>query len=331
MADWDDTWVNTPEDTELRRYGAQRIRETRNAVRNGLLNMKGPLGWDESGDEYLRVPRLTTTQRTALTATNGMVVYDTTLNLFCKYENGFWAPLGVGQTTSVTAAYTAILTDHAIACNASAGAFTISLPTAVGINGKEYIIIKTDSSSNAVTVDPSGTETIDGLTVWVLYQPYEWVMIKSNGANWIIVSSSKLYNVECSVKKSAAQSIPNTTYTIISWDTENYDLMNMHDNTTNNSRITITSSVGAGLYKVIAGINLATAVTNGQFIICLLKNGKTVASHMNYGYSSAWMVITQELYLDVNEYIEISVYQGSGAAVDATTSSYFIVRKVGVV
>jgi collagen type VII alpha len=36
------------------------------------------------------VPRMSTTQRNALTATNGMVVYDTTLNQFYFYENGAW-------------------------------------------------------------------------------------------------------------------------------------------------------------------------------------------------------------------------------------------------
>ncbi len=38
----------------------------------------------------LVVPRMTTTQKNALTATNGMIVYDTTLNKFSGYENGAW-------------------------------------------------------------------------------------------------------------------------------------------------------------------------------------------------------------------------------------------------
>lgn len=39
----------------------------------------------------LLVPRMTTTQKNALTAVNGMIVYDSTLNKFQGYENGAWA------------------------------------------------------------------------------------------------------------------------------------------------------------------------------------------------------------------------------------------------
>jgi hypothetical protein len=39
------------------------------------------------------LPRLTTTQRNALTAVNGMVIYNSTDNKFQGYENGGWANL----------------------------------------------------------------------------------------------------------------------------------------------------------------------------------------------------------------------------------------------
>jgi hypothetical protein len=38
----------------------------------------------------LLIPRMTTTQKNALTAVNGMIVYDSTLNKFQGYENGVW-------------------------------------------------------------------------------------------------------------------------------------------------------------------------------------------------------------------------------------------------
>ena len=41
----------------------------------------------------LKLSSLTTTQRNALTAANGMVIYNTTDNKFQGYENGAWANL----------------------------------------------------------------------------------------------------------------------------------------------------------------------------------------------------------------------------------------------
>jgi hypothetical protein len=41
----------------------------------------------------LKVANLTTTQRDALTASNGMVVYNSSTNKFQGYENGSWTDL----------------------------------------------------------------------------------------------------------------------------------------------------------------------------------------------------------------------------------------------
>lgn len=48
-------------------------------------------------EKYITVPTVTTTERNALTAANGMLVYDTTLNQFYKYENGAWSSFGGGS------------------------------------------------------------------------------------------------------------------------------------------------------------------------------------------------------------------------------------------
>lgn len=49
-----------------------------------------PLKWTESGDEYIRCPRLTTTQRDALSALDGMLIYNDTLDLFQIYHDAAW-------------------------------------------------------------------------------------------------------------------------------------------------------------------------------------------------------------------------------------------------
>lgn len=49
-----------------------------------------------TGKNYIVIPKATTVERLALTAVDGMVVYDTTLNAFYRYENGVWGAFAGG-------------------------------------------------------------------------------------------------------------------------------------------------------------------------------------------------------------------------------------------
>lgn len=86
-----------------------------------------------------------------------------------------------------TAAYTLTSVDDTVFVDATAGAVTVTLPTAVGIAGKCYTVKKIDVSVNAVTVDGDGAETVDGAAGAGL--PLQWnsVTVCSDGANWGIV------------------------------------------------------------------------------------------------------------------------------------------------
>lgn len=90
-------------------------------------------------------------------------------------------------TANKTAAYTATLNDSLITCDATSGAFTITLPTAASAAGFQFTIKKVDASANAVTIDGNGSETIDGeLTIPLIYR-YEAVTVQSNGTSWFIL------------------------------------------------------------------------------------------------------------------------------------------------
>jgi len=80
-----------------------------------------------------------------------------------------------------TGDYTITDSDYLINCT---GTITISLPTAVGRAGQEYCI--KNSGVGVVTVDPDGTETIDGELTKLLSQ-YDAMKIMSTGINWIII------------------------------------------------------------------------------------------------------------------------------------------------
>lgn len=71
--------------------------------------------------------------------------------------------------------------------NTTSGNVTVTLPTAVA-NAACFIIKKTDSSTNTVTIDGYSTETIDGGTTYVLYDQYNYVELVSNGTNWVVTN-----------------------------------------------------------------------------------------------------------------------------------------------
>ena len=107
-------------------------------------------------------------------------------------EDGILTFAGVGRiapryaTTTVTTTAT-ISTATYTRCNAGFGAFTVTLPTAVGITGRVYVVKKIDSSGNAVTVDADGSETIDGAASYSLAVQWATVTVISNGTNWEII------------------------------------------------------------------------------------------------------------------------------------------------
>lgn len=81
-----------------------------------------------------------------------------------------------------TSNYMAVALDTIINC--TSGTFTVSLPTAIGIQGREYII--KNSGVGVITVVPFGAELIDGLPTFTVMSGGS-VNIDSTGAGWIIL------------------------------------------------------------------------------------------------------------------------------------------------
>jgi hypothetical protein len=57
----------------------------------------------------------------------------------------------------------------------------------VGIKGKWYVAIKT-SASNTLTIDPDGSETINGSSTYAITNNNATVTIQSDGSNWYVTS-----------------------------------------------------------------------------------------------------------------------------------------------
>lgn len=133
---------------------------------------------------------------------------------------------------------------------------------------------------------------------------------------WATPSSGSTF-VGCSIRKTATTtSISNATYTAFTCDTEDYDTDGFHDNSTNNSRITIPS--GKGGYYQISGKIAFAANSSGIRVAGIYKNGSLVGgfttpsisgSSINYPF-----LVTMNL--AVGDYVELYVYQDSGGALN---------------
>jgi len=86
-----------------------------------------------------------------------------------------------------TSAYTLTTTDFTVLGNASTGAFTLTLPTAVNASGQIYTLKKVDSSANAVTISTTSSQTIDGLSSYALSYQYQGLQVQSTNSNWVII------------------------------------------------------------------------------------------------------------------------------------------------
>lgn len=87
------------------------------------------------------------------------------------------------QTKTTT--YTAVMGEY-VSCNATGGAFTVTLPTAVGFDGEMIKIKKTDSSANAITVATTSAQTIDGASTFTIRSQYDVNAFTSDGSNWMV-------------------------------------------------------------------------------------------------------------------------------------------------
>jgi len=124
-------------------------------------------------------------------------------------------------------------------------------------------------------------------------------------------------DISCKVYNNADVSIANNSSTILAFNSESYDTDSMHDNTTNNSRVTIKT---AGKYVVVGFIKWSSNST-GRRQISIMVNGsqkETIEDSSNTAHHHYQQVVA-EMSLSVNDYLELQAYQNSGGALDSLT------------
>jgi len=146
------------------------------------------------------------------------------------------------------------------------------------------------------------------------------VLAVNSGATapeWVTSTVSPTF-VGCSLQK-ATQSLANNTYTAISFNVETNDSSGFHDNTTNNSRVTIPSGK-AGRYLLIATLNYDQSNGVGGRYVGFAVNGTLVTDTAiglgAGGVPAATLVLTYSaiINLSVADYVECYGKQTSGGA-----------------
>lgn len=91
-------------------------------------------------------------------------------------------------TTTSAATYSATTYNTMYIVDSSSNAVEIDLPTASGQAGKTIDVLAKTGATNAVTIDPNGSETINGDSASLILSgsDFENVTLISDGSNWVI-------------------------------------------------------------------------------------------------------------------------------------------------
>ena len=244
---------------------------------------------------------------------------------FTKDTNGLWYYDGAAWVASgATGDIEGVTAGVGITGGGTSGTVTITNDMATTITAAGDIVVGTGSG----TYDnlPIGT-TAQVLTADTTVSPYK--------VKWATPSSGTPAFVGCSLKFGASQSLSNSTEYKVTFDQEYFDTNTFHDNSTNNSRITIPSGY-AGKYLVMA--NIAITAWNNDTRVSIFKNGNAVAATF-----LRWNVpdlasanIFYILDLAVSDYLQINMFQSSGSTQTikgqndlGASSSFFQVQFLG--
>lgn len=97
--------------------------------------------------------------------------------------------------SSITSGTTLTAENSFVSMDSTGGAFTVTLPPASVCAGRVFKLLKTDTSSNVITVDGNASETIFGKTTVGLVGKNDFISIISNGSNWVSADSDSAHRV----------------------------------------------------------------------------------------------------------------------------------------
>ena len=135
------------------------------------------------------------------------------------------------------------------------------------------------------------------------------------GVKWATAPAARVFH-------NAAQSIASSATGPLAFNSERFDTDTIHDNVTNNSRLTCKT---AGVYVISACVDW-TPNASGRRIVDIFLNAATTIGRVETT-SAAVVPLTQTVTvvysLAVNDFVEVSVTQLSGGALNVQSSPNF--------
>ena len=130
--------------------------------------------------------------------------------------------------------------------------------------------------------------------------------------------------------KTVAQSIPQASTTVITFNSEDFDTNNFHDNVINNERITIPANIS--FVNVQATIQFASIPNNSNIFLNLFKNATEIVreTDRSFGSTAHSFISSGPIGVVENDFFELRVFLGLASSTTITTNrTYFTVEVLG--
>jgi hypothetical protein len=240
----------------------------------------------------------------------GQFAFTKDTNSLWYYTGSAWAASGAtGDIEGVTAG-------TGISGGGTSGTVTITNSMATAIDAKGDLVVGT------------GADAFSRLAVGTNGQVLTVDSAEATGLKYATPAAAGFVGAQLT---KTAQSVATGDYYAVTWDSEAFDTNTFHDNSTNNSRVTIPS--GKSGYYRFSGIMTFASNSTGSRLVRIHKNGSNIV-WVGWlaglaGGNETGVVFCHTLNATAGDYFELFVKQESGSNLNVTASASWDVQFLG--